>query len=454
MPSTNQQRSERAFAAQEFAARRGRIMDAMGEGAHALLQGAPPPRGYVRFRQTNEFYYCAGLEAPQAYLLIDGTARASALYLPWRGQADLAEGAWPGAEDAELVREITGIERVFSLDLLADHLAQVKTLYTPHAPAEAQATTRPDLEAADRARALDPWDGQPAREQRLIALLRTRNPRLTIRDLTPILDALRALKSPREVAVMRRTGALAAEAVIQAMRVTRPGLIEGQLGALASYIYAVNGAQGEGYRPIIAGGENIWHIHYFRCDAPLRAGDLVLMDYAPECDYYTNDIGRVWPVSGRWNAQQRELYGFVLAYHKTLLDAIRPGALPERILEEAAATMRGVWEGWPWSKEVYRRGAEGMLAFDGHLSHPVGMAVHDDGSYRGRPLEPGTVFAIDPQLWVPEERIYLRVEDTVVVTEQGRDVLTGAAPLEMDEIETLMQQGPLPLPHLLDDTQQ
>jgi Xaa-Pro aminopeptidase len=440
-----------AFPAAEFAARRERILAAIGAGAVALIQGAPPPRGYVRFRQTNEFYYAAGLETPQAYLLMDGGARSSALYLPWRGQAELAEGAWPGAEDVELVRQITGVEAVYPLERLTEDLAQAKTLYTPHAPAELQATTRPDLEAADRALALDPWDGQPAREQRLIALLRSRNPRLAVRNLTPILDELRSVKSPREVAVMRRTGALAARAVVEAMRVTRPGIIEGQLGALAGYIYAVNGAQGEGYRPIIAGGENIWHIHYFRCDAPLQAGDLVLMDYAPECDYYTNDIGRLWPVSGRFSPWQRELYGFVLAYHKTLLDAIRPGALPERILDEAAETMRAVWAGWPFSKEIYRQGAERMLAFRGHLSHPVGLAVHDDGDYHSRPLAPGAVFAIDPQLWVPEERLYLRVEDTVVVTEQGRDVLTGGAPLEMDEIEALMREGPVSLPHLLDE---
>ena len=423
-----------AFPAEEFAARRERIMDAMDQGAHALLQGAPPPRGYVRFRQTNSFYYCTGLETPQAYLLLGGAERTAALYLPWRGQGDLAEGAWPGAEDVALVREITGVERVYPLDKLSQHLASVETLYTPHAPAELQGGTRPDLVSADRARADDPWDGVPSFEHRLIALLRTRLPGVDVRDLTPILDELRSIKSPREIAVMRRTGALAAQAVIEAMRVTRPGIIEGQLGALANYICGVNGAQGEGYRPIIAGGESMWYGHYFRCDAPLRDGDLVLMDHAPECDYYTNDIGRIWPVNGRFSDWQRELYGFVLAYHKTLLEAVRPGALPDEILDEAAETMRGVWLDWPFSKEVYRQGAERMLAFRGHLSHPVGMAVHDDGAYFHRPLAPGTVFAIDPQLWVPEERLYLRVEDTVVITDTGRELLTGAAPIEIDEI--------------------
>lgn len=433
----------------EFAARRQRIVAAIGGTAHALVQGAPPPRGYVRFRQTNEFYYCAGLETPQAYLLIDGSAGSSALFLPWRGKGDLAEGASPGAEDVDLVRELTGVEEVFPLDRLSERLARAAVLYTPHAPAELQGCTRPDLVAADQAVALDPWDGLPAREQRLIALLRTRYPRLDVRDLTPILDELRSIKSPREVAVMRQTGALAARAIVEAMRVTRPGLVESQLGALANYIYAVNGAQGEGYRPIIAGGGNIWHSHYFRCDAPLREGDLVLMDYAPECGYYTSDIGRVWPVNGTFSAWQRDLYGFVLAYHQTLLRAIRPGVSADQILDEAALAMRSVWETWPFSRDAYRQGAERMLTFRGHLSHPVGMAVHDVGDYFARPLAPGTVFAVDPQLWIPEERIYLRVEDTVVVTEGGCEVLTGAAPLEIDEIEALMRDRPAPLAHVL-----
>ena len=440
--------SPRAFPAEEFVERRRRLYDAIGSDACALLQGAPAPRGYVVFRQTNEFFYCCGLATPQSYLLLDGRERRSALYLPERGKAQLREGAPPGVEDADLVKEITGVDEVYGLDRLSAHLSSAQVVYTPHAPAELRATTRHDLLLADCAMAQDPWDGQPSREQRLIALLRTRIPGVQVRDLTPILDEMRSVKSPREVAVIRRAARLAAQAVREAMRVTRPGLVEYQLGALANYIYQLNGAVGEGYRPILPAGENIWHIHYFRNDSPLRDGDLVLMDVAPECDYYTADIGRMWPVNGRYAPWQRELYGFIVEYHKVLLSLIRPGAMPDAVMDEAAARMRPIWERWTFSKEAYREGARRTLEFRGHLSHPVGMAVHDDGAYHHRPFVPGTVFTVDPQMWIPEEKLYIRVEDTVAVTATGIEVLTEGAPLELNDVEALMRDHAARLPYL------
>lgn len=434
--------------AEEFVARRARIMDAVGSDGSALLQGAPMPRGYVRFRQTNDFYYCCGLETPQSYLLLDGARRRSALFLPWRGKAQLGEGAPPGAEDEDLVRRITGVEAVCPLGQLSAHLAGVRVIYTPHAPAEVRGANRPDLYMADKAISEDAWDGRPSREQSLIALLRTRLPGVTVRDLTPILDELRSIKSVRELNCLRRSGRLCALAVREAMRATSSGVREYQLGALANYIYLLHGARGEGYRPIIAAGDNIWHVHYFRCDAPLEEGQLVLMDMAPECDYYTSDIGRMWPVGGTYSTWQRELYGFVVEYHKVLLAHIRPGVTPDQVMDEAATEMARVWEGWPFGKEVRREGARRTLEFRGHLSHPVGMAVHDDGDYHQRPLLPGTVFAVDPQMWIPEERLYIRVEDTVAVRTDGIENLTRAAPLDLDDVETLMRDGATELPYL------
>ncbi|MBN1316220.1 MAG: aminopeptidase P family protein [Anaerolineales bacterium] len=418
--------------------RRERIFDAIGSKAFALIQGAPPSRGYVVFRQTNEFFYCCGLETPQAYLLMDGAAHKSRLYLPKRGKAQITEGAPPGIEDAELVKILTGADHVHSVAKLSEHLANAKIVYTPHAPSELRGATRPDLLVADQMIANDPWNGQLSREQHLIALLRSRFPEIDVRDLTPILDEMRSVKSSREIAVMRRAGHLCALAIREAMQSTRPGMLEYQLGALASYIYLVNGARGEGYRPIIASGERIWHIHYFLNSHPLKDGDLVLMDVAPECNYYTSDMGRMWPINGTYAPWQRELYGYIVEYHKTILSKIRPGVTPDQVMDEAAEEMRKVWESWSFSKDIYREGAWRTLEFRGHLSHPVGMAVHDDGGYHHRPLAPGTVFAVDPQMWIPEEKLYIRVEDTGAVTEDGFEVLTGDAPIDLDEVETLM----------------
>ena len=238
---------------------------------------------------------------------------------------------------------------------------------------------------------------------------------------------------------MRRAGQLCAQAVREAMRVTRPGILEYQLGALVNYIFMLNGARGEGYHPIIASGENIWHIHYSLNSGPLKDGDLVLMDVAPECSYYTSDIGRMWPVNGTYASWQRELYGYIVEYHKVVLSKIRPGVTPDQVMDEAAEEMKEVWENWKFSKDTYREGARRTLEFRGHLSHPVGMAVHDDGGYHHRPLVPGTAFAVDPQMWIPEEKLYIRVEDTVVVTDDGVEIFTSGAPLELDEVEALMR---------------
>lgn len=436
------------FPAEEFVARRERIFEAIGGQACALVQGVPAPRGFVHFRQSNVFFYCCGLETPQSYLLMNGATHQTVLYLPHRGEAQLDEGAPPGVEDADLVRQITGADEVHELDKLSRHLDDATLVYTPHSPAGVRGTTRHGLLRANRVIAQDPWDGQLSREQRFVGLLRSRLPEAEVRDLTPILDEMRSIKSPREIAVMRRSGQLCAQGVREAMRVSRPGILEYQLGALANYIYLLNGAQGEGYSPIIASGENAWYGHYSRNDCTLRNGELVLMDVAPECSYYTSDIGRMWPVNGTYSTWQRELYGYIVAYHKVILSKIRPGIVPDQVMDEAAEEMRQVWESWGFSKDIYREGARRTLEFRGHLSHPVGMSVHDDGRYRHRSLAPGTVFAVDPQMWIPEEKLYIRVEDTLVVTEGGIENFTIDAPLELDGVEALMRNKRTQLPYL------
>jgi Xaa-Pro aminopeptidase len=137
------------------------------------------------------------------------------------------------------------------------------------------------------------------------------------------------------------------------------------------------------------------------------------------------------------------LYGFVVAYHKRLLALIEPDRTPAAIMAEAAEQMRVVCDNTEWPKAIYRQGAERMLAWQGHFSHPVGMAVHDVGRYREDTLKPGLVFALDPSLWIPEERLYYRVEDTLLITEAGYENLTADAPLALDQVEATVGKGGL-----------
>ena len=430
------------FTVDEYQARRERINRAIGGDAVALLQGAPKERGHALFRQDNDFYYLCGVEAPHAYLLLDGRSERTTLYLPHQS-AERAEqeGVLPSAENAEQVQARTGVDRVQGIEFLAQGVEGARILYTPLRQGEGPGMSWDTLRRAQQEAVADPWDGQLDRTRHFVATLRARCPLAEIRDLSPILDELRLIKSEAELALMREAGRLTAMGVIQAMRATRPGIYEYQLDAVMRYCYLDNGARDAAYRAIIAGGANAWYGHYKANDAALQDGDLVLVDCAPDYHYYTSDIGRMWPVNGRYTPLQRELYGFIVAYHKVLLRLIRPGVTGAQIQQEAAAEMEAVVEATSFSKPIYEDAARRALAFPYHMSHPVGMAVHDVGHYRGKPLQPGVVLALDPQMWIPEERRYIRVEDTVAVTEDGIENLTSAAPLELDEVEALMQEA-------------
>lgn len=430
------------FPPAEFAVRRRRVAELIGSGAVAVVQGAPASGAFDLFRQTNEFFYLCGVEVPQACLLIEGGTGRSLLHLPPRdAKHERSEGPYLNSDDAATAARLTGVDDVRPPKALAVDLASARIVYSPQAPGEARQACRDTLRHARREIDADPWDGSPSREARFTAKLRQAAPAAEFRDLSPILDALRLIKSPAEREMMRRAGKLSALAVTEAMRSTKPGLMEFHLGAVAEYVYSLNGAAGGGYRAIVACGENIWNAHYYRNNCPLRGGELVLMDYAPDFACTTSDIGRMWPVNGKYSDEQRLLYGFMVEYHKTLLGLLGPGVTCEAVLREAAAVMRKRIDATRWPRPSLRNGAEAALAFAGHLSHPVGMAVHDVGEYKSAPLRPGLAFALDPQMWVNEERLYVRVEDTVLITENGCESLTAEAPLELDAVEALVGRG-------------
>lgn len=428
------------FPRDEFAARRKRVAQAIGVDAVAVIQGADFTGAFDTFRQSNEMFYLTGVEVPQAYLLIYGKDGRAALYLPERdAKLEKTDGPQLNCDNVDAVEFLTGIESVRPREALRDDLAAANRILTPFSPAEGRQACRDTLVHSKKAQTANPWNLHASREDLFREKLKSIRPTAELGDLSPVLDRLRLYKSPREIQIMRRAGRLTGLAVREAMRATRPGLYEYHLAAITDFVFQLNGSRpGGGYRPIVASGKNIWNSHYYQNSSQLMPGDWVLLDFAPDCANYTSDIGRYWPVSGRYSPWQRELYSFIVTYHKTLLELIRPGVLPETVMDEAAARMEPIVRSTRWSKASFEQAAMKTLSFRGHLSHPVGMAVHDVGSYMREPLKPGLVFALDPQLWVPDEEIYVRVEDTVVVTEEGVEVLTTGAPLELDDVEELM----------------
>jgi Xaa-Pro aminopeptidase len=438
------------FPPEEFAARRKAIYEAIGANGVAVVQGAAAAEGYIRFRQTNEFYYLCGVEAPHAYLLLNGAMKRATLFLP---HTTPMREAWEGrslnADVAEEVRKLSGVDAVQPLEALAAALANAAyragerpALYTPMAPAEGMAVSR-DIGVRTASDAIsDPFDGRAPREGRFVQLLRERFPQYEVRDLTPVLDRMRVIKSPREIALIERATRLAGAALMEAMRSTQPGQTEHELDGLAKFIYFRNGAQGEAYNSLVASGPNAYIPHYSAGKRRMDAGELVLMDFAPDVGYYMSDVTRQWPVSGRFSAVQRELYGFYQACYEEMLRPMRAGVTAQQVKAESGAAMKKILEGWKFSKPAYREAGERFVAMwtaTPALGHWVGMSTHDVGP-RMDELKPGMVFTIEPALTVPEERIYIRLEDLIVITEGGAKVVSGFVPRSIEAVEAEMKK--------------
>lgn len=436
------------FPPEEFAARRAAVYDAIGRGAIALLQGAPSPSGYVRFRQTNEFYYLCGIEVPHAYLLLDGGTRRTTVFLPHKNaRRESGEGKALSADDGD-VKGLSGVEEVAGIDLLAETLTRymrrdIPKMLTPFQPSEGTATSR-DLALRTVADAAsDPWDGRPSREGRFLELLRTRFPQFVIEDLSPVLDRLRVVKSAREISMIKRATRISGMALLEGMRSTKPGVTEFELDGMAKFVYYRNGAQGEAYYSLIASGRNAWYPHYNAGKRKMDGGDFLLMDFAPDVGYYMSDVTRMWPVNGKFSDWQRELYGFYLGCYEAILKNIRPNVKVTAIQEAAHREMEALLGKTKFSKPEYERAAKtfvGMMGRrSGTLGHWVGMATHDVGPVVEM-LKPGMVFTIEPALTVAEEKIYIRLEDLIVVTESGAEVVSDFVPRAMEAIERVMKE--------------
>jgi Xaa-Pro aminopeptidase len=440
------------FPPEEFAQRRARAYDAIGDIGLAIVQGAPSPAGYTRFRQSNELYYLCGIESPHAYLLLDGATRRASLYLPHRNEGrERNEGKMLSAEDAELVKKLAGVDAVFATDLLAEHLTRyargTRTLYTPFSPAEGFAMSRDLALRAVADRAADPWDGTPSREGQFVQMARTRFPQIEVKDFSPTLDSLRLIKSSREIELLRKATRLSGLALMESMRSTAPGLKEYELDAVAKYVYYRNGAQGEAYYSLIASGRNAWYPHYNVGKRTMQDGDFLLMDFAPDVGYYMADVTRMWPVNGKFSSGQRELYGFYLGCYQAILKGIRPGVTAQSIKQEAVREMERILASTKFSKPAYANAAREFVSSYAEsaksprtaLGHWVGMSTHDVGQDAG-PLRAGMVFTIEPALRVPEEQIYIRLEDMIVITATKAEILSDFVPWDIPGIEKLMAE--------------
>src|SRR5215471_7382328 len=432
------------FPPEEFAARRAKVMAQIGDGV-AILQGATERPGEQPLRQNNQFFYLTGVIEPRAILVIDGKAKRSALYL--YGGAERRERMFGSAmAPGDAAVAATGIEAALPREEFAKAVEafarEGRTFYTPFRPETLGSASSSDTTASARATKDDPWDGRPSREEAFIQKLRALASQVNVQNLDPILDAMRAFKSPREIAVIREATRITGLAIMEAMREARPGLYEYELQAPAEFVFKKYGSQGAAYFALIATGRNTLYSHYHKNTGKLQDGDLVQFDYAPDYKYYVSDVTRVFPANGKFTRRQREFYTIYLRLYQSLMTSIQVHTRPADIIKTAAARMDGILETFPFTDEKIKKAATDFVARyrnsrASSLGHTVGMEVHDVRNPSAT-LEPGQVFTIEPAMQIPEEHMGIRLEDMILITETGYENLSAFVPVEIKDVEKLM----------------
>jgi len=432
---------------EEFARRRRALAQALPPGSLVLL-----PAASIRyrnrdteypFRQDSDFLYLTGFPEPDAWLALRVTADAVEELLgvlPRDPDKEIWNGYRAGPEGA--VRDF-GLARACTLEQLDDELLKLldgcRCIYYPLG-----------RDAALDAR-ITAWRHRAAQGSREAATQVQ-----ALHNLDPLVHELRLFKSPLEQARLRHAGAVSAAAHVRAMQYCRPGMMEYQLEAELQHHFAQAGCRYPAYGTIVGGGANGCILHYTENRSPLSAGDLVLIDAGCESEGYAGDITRTFPVSGRFSPAQRELYQLVLDAQAAALAEIRPGASCNAPHERAVAVLTAglLTLGLLKGELATLIAAEAYRPFYMHRTgHWLGLDVHDVGDYKRdgewRPLQPGMVLTVEPGLYIAPDNcqvdarwrgIGIRIEDDVLVTADGHELLTAGVPKTIDAIEQLMAQ--------------
>lgn len=261
-------------------------------------------------------------------------------------------------------------------------------------------------------------------------------PQATVRDVGPTIFAMRQVKSPGELALLEKAVELSMDAQLDAMKRMRPGLFEYQVAARMKEIHEMGGCSREAYAPIVGAGFNSTVLHYSKLDSRIEVGDLVVMDVACEYGGYAADITRTVPANGKFTPRQREIYEVVLGAQNAALAAVKPGM----ILRGTSNSLHQIAFDYINSHGKDKNGQPLGRYFIHGLGHHLGLDVHDPGDTH-RPLEPGMAITIEPGIYIPEEKLGVRIEDDVLITKDGYQLLTARLPRTVEEIEKAMASG-------------
>lgn len=402
-----------------------------------------------RYRQNSDFFYLTGFEEPEAIAVIaPAKEKKFTLFVrPRDPEREIWDGYRAGVEGA--VRDYQADE-AFPVNEFDEKLAEI--LDGPAVLYYAFGHTTAEMDQ---------------KIIRQLALMRETNrrpiePPATIVDPTSILHEMRVLKNAEEIEIMQRAADIAAEAHVEAMKAVRPGMKEYEVEALIEAVFRKHGSAGPSYTSIIGSGANATVLHYITNMDTLKDGDLLLIDAGCEYKGYASDITRTFPINGKFSQAQREIYDLVLKTQMSCVDMVRPGVRLEDLKTHSVEMLTagmvelGLLKGDP-AKLIEEK--KYMQFYMHNLGHFLGIDVHDAGRYyfkgESRPAETGMVMTIEPGLYIspdtsripegfnqdiPEKYlgIGIRIEDDVLVTEDGARVLTNKVSKDPDEIEAIM----------------
>src|SRR5215467_13210237 len=428
-----------------YAERRDTLRQRMGRGV-AVVPTAPA-RARNRdseypYRFDSYFYYLSGFQEPEAVLvLVSGETPKSILFCRQRDPTrELWDGLRSGPEGAKAA---LGLDEAYPIETLDEHMPRLLAN-------QPMLHYAPGTDPAWDARVME-WLNEVRAQARSGIAAPTQ-----IRDLRAPLDEMRLIKDDSELAVMRRAAAISVAAHERAMRATRPGRSEYEIEAELLHEFRRRGSQYPAYTPIVAGGANACILHYRENNARLAAGELLLIDAGCELDGYASDVTRTFPVSGKFSGPQKDIYELVLAAQSAAIAAVKTGNRWDEPHDAAVAVLArgfvdlGLCNGTVEKvieTEDYRR------FYMHRTGHWLGLDVHDAGEYKSggewRRLEPGMTLTVEPGCYVrpaegvPEAfwNIGVRIEDDVVVTATGCEVLTAGAPKSVRDIEAIVGRG-------------
>jgi Xaa-Pro aminopeptidase len=417
----------------DYRARR-QALAAKTEGGVVVLFApleAEGPNDLYGFRQDDNFFYLSGWTEPGAALLIapefkavdsnTGRPYTEILFLASRNSVqEKWTGPKLGPDDPDAAKQ-TGFDHVEVIDKLRDELARLL-------PAS-RATLFSDL----------PSFGQTSASTEPLEWLKRANAFLAFvqfKDVKPLLGSLRTFKDPGEIERIRKATDASLAGHLASMRAMKPGITEREISALLQYEWGKLGCERPAYAPIVGSGFNSTVLHYSDDSATIRSGDLVVIDAAGEYSMYGSDITRTLPASGKFTPRQREVYDIVLGAQQAAIAAFHAGKSTLR--RDAPDSLFTVAYDYINTHGKDAHGEPLGKYFIHGLSHYVGLNVHDPDDYQVR-LAPGMVFTIEPGIYIPEEKLGVRIEDTFYVDSEGKLVNLGATlPHTADEVEKAM----------------